>query len=185
MLPHEKEMKKDHRSWVWSILAQCQNTWLWLLPALQPRCATNDVRLLILIIFATGREKKAVFCDDCVLLVNCLILIFLLFHGRAAAHLLIGCDSNYIPAASRACVLTCLSTTLAWSRSPATPGTKTGPVGETRRISLYSKARGFGTFPICPFYILYSALAHNGWVGLQLECRALRMHFRLLLIVWV
>lgn len=173
MLPHEKEMKKDHRSWVWSILAQCQNTWLLsVITRLATKvcnkwCATANFDHL-----CHRERKKAVFCDDCVLLINCLILIFLLFHGRAAAHLLIGCDSNYIPAASRACVLTCLSTTLAWSRSPATPGTKTGPVGETRRISLYSKARGLGTFPICPFYILYSALAHNGWVGLQLECRA-------------
>lgn len=109
---------------------------------------------------------------------------FFFFYGRAAAHLLRSCDSNCIPAASRACVLTCLSTTLAWSRSPATPGTKIGPVGETHCISSYSEARGLGTFPICPYHIPYSALAHNGWVGPRLECAA-RMHFLLFLIVWM
>lgn len=179
--------KKDHRSWVWSILAQCQNTWLLLVitrlatKVCNKWCATANFDHLC------HREIKK---KSCILwrlrpshqLSHPDLSFFM--DGRAAAHLLRGCDSNCIPAASRACVLTCLSTTLAWSRSPATPGTKTGPVGETRRISFYSKARGLGAFPICPFYIPYSALAHNGWVGLQLECRAW-MHFLLLLIVWV
>lgn len=173
MLPHEKEMKKDHRSWVWSILAQCQNTWLLLVitrlatKVCNKWCATANFDHLC----HRERKKKLYFVTTAFFSSTVLSWSFFC-HGRAAAHLLRGCDSNCIPAASRACVLTCLSTTLAWSRSPATPGTKTGPVGETRRISLYSKARGLGTFPICPFYILYSALAHNGWVGLQLECRA-------------
>lgn len=144
--------------------------------AQEAQISKSDVQLLIL-------NRGAVFCDGCVLLTNCFLILIFIFHGRAAAHLLRRCDSNCIPVASRACVPTCLSTTLAWSRSPATPGTKTGPVGETRRISLYSEARGLRTLAICPFYIPYSALAHNGRVGPQLECRSW-MHFLLLLIVW-
>lgn len=54
--------------------------------------------------------------------------------GPAVAHLQTIRDISHIPAASPASVQTCRSTVLAWSRSPATPGTKTGHVGETANI---------------------------------------------------
>lgn len=72
------ERKKDHRSWVWSILAQCQNTWLLLVitclatKVCNKWCATANFDHL-----CHRGWKKAVFCDDCVFLTNCLILIFL------------------------------------------------------------------------------------------------------------
>lgn len=173
MLPHEKEMKKDHRSWVWSILAQCQNTWLLLVITRLATKVCNKWCAAANFDHLCHRERK----KSCILWrlrsshqLSYPDLSF--FFTDVQQHIcwevvtVTAFQQRPVP------VLTCLSTTLAWSRSPATPGTKTGPVGETRRISLYSKARGLGTFPMCPFYILYSALAHNGWVGLQLECRA-------------
>lgn len=90
-----------------------------------------------------------------------------LFHGQAAAHPQRSCDSNCIPAISRACVLTCRSTVLAWSRSPATPGTKTGPVGETGCISLYSNKGCLHTSLIHSVHILYGLIKGGTTLAMQ------------------
>lgn len=55
-------------------------------------------------------------------------LPFILEH--AAAHLYNNRDSSSIPAVCLASVQTCRCTVLDWTRYPAMPGTKIGPVGE-------------------------------------------------------
>lgn len=90
-----------------------------------------------------------------------------LFCGQAAAHLQRSCDSNCIPAISRACVLTCRSTVLAWSHSPATPGTKTGPVGETGCISLYTNKGCLHTSLIHSVHIQYGLIKGGTTLAMQ------------------